>query len=135
MVCRNIWAAAGLEWITFPSREKATTPSVIWRNRVSSLLRSFSTCRRVSCSWPAMSLKVSVKTPISSWDTTSIFREKSRSATRMAPSVSFWMGVTMVLDSRKDSRMEMTRPNTSASAISRNSWLVSPLAMALLSRM
>ena len=34
-----------------------------------------------------MSLKVSVSTPISSWETTSILWEKSPSATRMAPSV------------------------------------------------
>ena len=48
MARRSIRAAAGLEWITFPAREKATTPSVMWRKRVSSLFRSFSTWRRVS---------------------------------------------------------------------------------------
>ena len=53
-----------------PSLEKATTPSVMWRNRVSSLLRSFSTCRMVSRSCRAMLLKVSVSTPISSLELT-----------------------------------------------------------------
>ena len=45
------------------------------------------------------------------------------------------MGVTMVLDSRKESRMEMTRPKTRASIISKNIWLVRLLAVVLLSRM
>ena len=35
-----------------------------------------------------MSLKVSVNTPISSWEVTAIFRLKSPEATRLAPSVS-----------------------------------------------
>ena len=82
-----------------------------------------------------MSLKVSVSTPISSWDSTSIFREKSRSATRMAPSVSFWMGVTMVLDSRKDSRTDIPRPKTRASMIRTSILSVRSLEVALLSRM
>lgn len=44
----SISSAAGLDWITEPSREKATTPSVICRKRVPSLVRSFSTSSRDS---------------------------------------------------------------------------------------
>ncbi|SCI82789.1 Uncharacterised protein [uncultured Flavonifractor sp.] len=82
-----------------------------------------------------MSLKVSVSTPISSREATWIFREKSPSATRMAPSVSRCIGVTIVLDSRKDNSTEMTRPKTRASMIKRNIFSVRLLAVALLSRM
>ena len=81
-----------------------------------------------------MSLKVSVRTPISSREATWIFREKSPWATRMAPSVRRWMGIIMVLDSRKDSRMEMTRPKTKASRISTNIWLMRLFTVLLLSR-
>ena len=86
-----------------PSREKATTPSVMWRKRVSSLFRSFSTAARVVWSTPAISLKVPVRMPISSVDSTGRALPKSPAATRSAPAVSFSMGPTMVLDSRKDS--------------------------------
>ena len=82
-----------------------------------------------------MSLKVSVSTPISSREVTSILREKSPSATRMAPSVSRWMGMIMVLDSRKESKIEMNRPKTSDSRISTKIWLIRLFTVVLLSRM
>ena len=82
-----------------------------------------------------MSLKVSVSTPISSREATSIFWEKSPSATRLAPSVSRSMGVIMVLDSRKDSSTEITRPKTRASMISSEELVCSGCdTVALLSR-
>ena len=114
----SISSAAGLDWITEPSREKATTPSVICRKRVPSLVRSFSTSSRVRLSCWAMSLKVPVSTPISSREATSILWEKSPSATRSAPSVSRSMGVISVLDSRKERSTEMIRPKINASTIS-----------------
>ena len=45
----------------FPAAEKATTPSVMWRNSVESLLRSFSASEMVSCKTFAMWLKFRVK--------------------------------------------------------------------------
>ena len=129
----SIRSAAGLDWITVPSREKATTPSVMWRKRVPSLVRSFSTSSRVRLSCCAMSLNVPVSTPISSREATSILWEKSPSATRSAPSVSRSMGVVRVLDSRKDSSTEMIRPKISASTIRVMSSLFRAVALAPLS--
>ena len=42
-----ISSAAGLTWMTLPSWSKAITPSVMWRKRVESLVRSRSTCSSV----------------------------------------------------------------------------------------
>ena len=61
-------------------------------------------------------------------------REKSPSATRMAPSVRRWMGMIMVLDSRNESRMEIIKPKTRDSRISPKIWLMRLLTVALLSR-
>ena len=82
-----------------------------------------------------MLLKVSVSTPISSLELTWMRWVKSPLATRMAPSVRRWMGVTMVLDSRKDSRMAITRPKPSASTISTKIWSTRLDSTAVLSRM
>ena len=68
-----------------------------------------------------MSLKVSVRMPISSCDSTWIWWAKSPSATRLAPRVRARIGPTIVRESRNDSSTEITRPNTSASRIRPNS--------------
>ena len=80
-----------------------------------------------------MSLKVSVNTPISSWEVTSILLPKSPAATRLAPSVRRWIGVTMVLDSRKDSSTEITSPKNRASTISTKIWSIRSDTVSLLS--
>jgi len=105
------------------------------RNRVSSLLRSFSTAARVDCRTPAISLNVPVRMPISSVDSTGSWLSKSPAATRSAPAVSFSMGPTMVLDSRKLSSREISRPMTSACMMMRKSWEFSSVTVSLLSRM
>ena len=87
--------------------------------------RSFSTAARVSCKMPAISLKVPVRMPISSVDSTGRALSKLPAATFSAPAVSFSMGPTMVLDSRKLSSTEMSRPMTMACMIMVNSWLSS----------
>ena len=114
----SISSAAGLEWMTAPFRSKATTPSVMCRKRVLSLVRSLSTSRRVRWSWLAMALKDVVSTPISSWDSEWISRLKSPSATRLTPRVRARMGLTMARESRKDSSTEMIRPKARASMMS-----------------
>ena len=81
---------------------------------MSSLLRSFSMALMVSCRTPAMWLKVSVRMPISSVDSMEILLPKSPEAMRSAPSVSFSMGLTMVLDSKKLSSTLVKRPMISA---------------------
>ena len=82
-----------------------------------------------------MALKVPVSTPISSREATAILWEKSPSATRSAPSVSFSMGVIMVLASRKESRMEMTSPNPRDCTTSRISSVLRFWAVWRLSKM
>ncbi len=56
-------------------------------------------------------------------------------ATRSAPAVSFSMGPTMVLDSRKLNRTEISRPITSACMMMRKSWEFRSVTVSLLSRM
>ena len=129
----SISLAAGLQWTMDPSPEKATTPSVMWRNRVSSLLRSFSTVSSVSSSTEAMSLKVVVRMPISSVEATSMGAEKSPAATRSAPSVRRSMGVIMVLLRRKLSSTEMRSPTSRAWTMMRNIWLLRSLTVPRLS--
>ena len=119
--------------MSVPSWEKATTPSVMWRKRVSSLLRSFSTASRVSCRTEAMSLKVVVRIPISSVDSTAVVEPKSPAATRSARSVRRSMGIIMVLLSRKLSSTEMSRPTSRAWTMMRKSWLLRELTVSRLS--
>ena len=127
--------AAGLRWMSLPVWSKATTPSVMWRKRVSSLVRSFSTAARVCCSTEAISLKVPVRMPISSVDSTGRRLSKSPAATFSAPAVSFSMGPTMVLERRKLRRREMRRPMTRACMMIMKSWVLRPETVSLLSRM
>ena len=89
-------------------------PSAMWRKRVSSLLRSSPTCRRVLSSWTLISLKVWLKTPISSLEWISSRLLKSPPAMRAACSVSRSTGLVMVLDSRNDRKMATTSPNSMA---------------------
>ena len=106
--------AAGLQWISCPAASKAATPSVMCRNRVDSLLRSFSASARVSCSTWAMWLKFCVRVPISSRDETSSFLEKSPEATACVPRVSCSMGEMIICERIKLSAMQKARPSTSA---------------------
>ena len=121
----SISSAAGLEWMTSPFWLKATTPSVMWRKRVDSLVRSLSTSCRVAWSCRDMALKAWVSTPISSWDSARISWPKSPSATRWAPRVRARMGLTMARERRKERNTEITRPKTRASMISWKSSLLS----------
>ena len=84
---------------------------------------------------PAISLKVPVRMPISSVDSTGRALSKLPAATFSAPAVSFSIGPTMVLDSRKLSSTEISRPMTSACMMIWNSWLFRPDTVSLVSRM
>lgn len=107
----------------------------MWRKSVSSLLRSSSTASSVECSTLAMSLNVVVRMPISSVESTSSFSLKSPLATRSAPSVSFSMGLIIVLLSRKLSSTEIRRPTSSACRMMMSSSLLRLETVLRLSRM
>ena len=101
---------------------------------MSSLLRSFSTAASVAWRTPAISLKVPVRMPISSVDSTGSWLSKSPAATFSAPAVSFSMGTTMVLERRKLSSMEISRPMMRACMMMRKIWEFRSVTVSLLSR-
>ena len=121
--------------MTVPEVLNATTPSVMCRNSVESLLRSFSASEIVSCRTFAMWLKFWVKSPISSRLSTVTRFAKSPAATRFVPTVSARIGVIRICDSRKDKITQITRPSASARRMMISSSLVSASTVARLSRM
>ena len=129
----SIWLAAGLQWISAPETEKAMTPSVMCKNSVESLLRSFSASEIVSSRTFAMWLKFRASTPISSWPSTATRCEKSPAATCRVPTVSAWIGVIRMRASRNESTTQITRPRPSARRIMLISSLVSASTVARLS--
>ncbi len=82
-----------------------------------------------------MSLKVVVRIPISSVESTSNFSLKSPLATRSAPSVSFSMGLIIVLESRKLKSTEISSPTRSACKMMMSSSLLRLETVLRLSRM
>ena len=87
----------------------------------------------VSSSCTAMSLKVRVSTPISSFDSLSTLSVKSPPATFSAARVRSWMGAIIVFASSRLRSTEMMRPTPIASSMIVSSWLFRSCIVARLS--
>jgi hypothetical protein len=79
-------------------------------------------------------LKVPVRMPISSVDSTGRALPKLPAAIFSAPAVSFSMGPTMVLERRKLKSTEIRRPMTRACMMIWKSWLFNPETVSRVSR-